>query len=94
MLHIVELRHIGHDLSASADELRNWLDAHGIQPIEFQHSVGGPGITFRIRFLEESEARAFAETFHGWLNNGMQPTETARWAIADPCSRTEGAADR
>lgn len=94
MHHIVEVRHIGHDLHAAAGELRGWLDRHGILPVEFEHSIGGPGITFRIGFVEEEDARTFAETFHGWLNDGVQPPGAARWVIGTASSRTRGMAEQ
>jgi len=79
MLYIVEIRHIGSDLDATQAELKAWLDNHGIKPVEFEHSVGGAGITFRVCFTAEEEAAAFASTFDGWLNKG-DGTQAARWA--------------
>jgi len=84
MLHIVEIRHIGSDLPAAMAELRDWLQQHQIEPVAFEHSAGGPGITFRVHFSERNEAVDFAETFHGWLNNGARPEGTARWTVASP----------
>ena len=79
MLHIVEIRHIGTDLDAARAELRAWLESHRIAPMRFEHSTGGPGITFRVHFTNEEDAAAFAGMFHGWLNNGRDGRE-ARWA--------------
>jgi hypothetical protein len=79
MLHIVEIRHIGTDLDAARAELKGWLDEHQIEPVEFEHSAGGPGITFRVRFTGEAGATAFAGMFHGWLNNGNDGRD-ALWA--------------
>lgn len=79
MLHIVEVRRIGHDLESLAAELRKWLDDNGIQPTAFEHSTGGPGITFRVHFTAQSDAAAFAAEFSGWLDDGTEPGG-ARWA--------------
>jgi hypothetical protein len=79
MLHIVEIRHIGGDLDAARAELKAWLKDHGIKPAEFEHSVGGPGVTFRVHFVAEDDAAAFAGRFHGRLHRGRDQRE-ARWA--------------
>ena len=84
MLHIVEVRRIGHDLENLTAELRKWLDDNGIQPAAFEHSAGGPGITFRVHFTTESEAAAFAAEFRGWLDVGTEPDGAARWAVDTP----------
>lgn len=81
MLHVVEVHHIGHDLERSMAELRCWLDRHDIHPAEFEHSVGGPGITYRVHFAAEPDATAFATKFHGWLDKGVEPRGAARWRI-------------
>ena len=81
--HIVEVRHIGKNLAAAMTELRAWLDDRRIEPEVFEHSVGGPGITFRVHFIEEADAHAFAETFHGWISSGGQPDSERCWVI-DP----------
>lgn len=90
MSHIVEVRHLGFDHDAAKEELQRWLDHQGIQPMLFEHSTGGPGITFRVHFTAETEALAFAETFHGWLNDGSEPKSGSRWDIghiAASCAR-------
>jgi hypothetical protein len=84
MLHIVEVRHIGNDLDVARAELKTWLESHGIEPVAFEHSAGGPGITFRVHFAAEEDATAFAGIFHGRLNNGGDGEE-ARWAAACQC---------
>jgi hypothetical protein len=80
-MHIVEIRHIGTDLDVAQTELKTWLDSHSIRPVEFEHSTGGPGITFRVHFAAKEDAAAFCETFHGWLNNA-QGRHECRWASA------------
>ena len=84
MPHTVEIRHFGHDVTAATSELRGWLSRQCIEPAEFEYSVGGPGITFRVHFIERSEAEAFAGAFHGWLNDGSDPDGSIRWAFSEP----------
>jgi hypothetical protein len=88
MLHIVEVRHIGTDLEVARSKLQAWLHNHRIKPVEFEHSTGGPGITFRVHFTAQKDAAAFCEMFHGWLNNGRDGRE-GRWAA---CSSQRPAA--
>jgi hypothetical protein len=72
MPYTVEVRRIGADLGATMAEMRNWLDGDGINPTEFDHSSGGPGITFRLVFRAEGDALAFAQAFRGTLNDGHE----------------------
>ena len=83
MLYTVEVRHIGAELAAATVEMRTWLDYHGIKPTEFDHSSGGPGITFRLGFRREDQARAFAEAFRGWFKTG-DPNGATLWRIIEP----------
>jgi hypothetical protein len=87
MDHIVEIRHMGHDFDAARAALKAWLQNHGIEPVEFECSVGGPGITFRVHFAAEKDATAFAGMFHGSLNNGCDRRE-ARWTTSSLRSAT------
>ena len=80
MLHTVEIRRIGGDLARDLAEMRGWLDRHGLDVAEFQHSFGGPGITFRVSFHAADEAAAFAEHFDGWIN-GRDPHGASLWRI-------------
>jgi hypothetical protein len=84
MLYIVEVRRIGISLAVSMAEMRTWFDHHRIDPAEFDHSSGGPGITFRIAFHSEAAALAFARAFHGRFNNGVDPNGAAFWPATDP----------
>ena len=81
MLYTVEVRRIGADLAASMVAMRSWLDHHRINPAAFEHSLGGPGIAFRVQFRQESDALAFANAFGGWLNNGIDPDGADLWHI-------------
>jgi hypothetical protein len=87
MSHVVEVRHIGLDHGAAKDELQHWLDQQDIQPMLFEHSTGGPGITFRVYFAMEDEAVAFAETFDGWLDDGREPRNGDRWNVGNIAAR-------
>jgi hypothetical protein len=73
MPYTVEVRRIGADLAASMAEMRLWFDDNWINPSEFDHSTGGPGIAFRLVFRAERDAVAFAEAFRGTLNDGSEP---------------------
>ena len=84
MLYIVEVRRIGADLAAYMAEMRNWLYHHGVSPSEFEHSSGGPGITFRVGFRREDDAIAFARAIGGRVNNGLDPDGAALWQIGKP----------
>jgi len=63
MRYTVEVRHFGDDLTTATSELRSWLRRQIIQPAEFEYSIGGPGMTFRVHFTGRSEAEAFAAHF-------------------------------
>lgn len=81
MLHIVEIRHIGTDLDAARSELKGWLQHHRIEPMEFEHSTGGPGITFRVHLASKEAAAAFADAFHGRVNDGAPLPDTC-WTVS------------
>lgn len=84
MLYTVEVRRIGADLAASMVEMRTWLDQRGINATEFDHSSGGPGITFRVAFRQEADAIAFAKAFRGRLNNGEDADGIVLWQNIEP----------
>jgi hypothetical protein len=86
MLYTVEVRRIGVDLAASMAEMRTWLDYHRVNPTVFEHSLGGPGIAFRVRFRQEGDALAFAKAFGGWFNNGIDANGAGLWHIGEPPS--------
>jgi hypothetical protein len=83
MLYILEIRCIGDDLASAMQQMRRWLDHHRIEAAAFDHSSGGPGITFRIFFSAETEARMFAQAFGGRLNDGANPGGAPLWAVGD-----------
>ena len=79
MLHRVEIRRIGSDLASPMGEMRSWLDRHHVQALLFEHAAGGAGITFRIWFDAEAQAKAFADAFSGRLSQGTNPGGAALW---------------
>lgn len=81
MLYTVDVRHVGSELAEPMAEMRRWLDHRRIQPAFFGHSLGGPGIAFRITFTGENEAVAFAEAFRGRLENA-DPYGEPLWELA------------
>jgi hypothetical protein len=51
-------------LADTMNEMRSWLDRHGVQPVEFKISVTGmPIIAFDIQFRSEDDAVLFAQVF-------------------------------
>ena len=61
MLYIVEIP-IDGDLPGRMSQMRAWLDHFRSQPGAFRSSAFG---VFRVEFMIESEARAFAQAFGG-----------------------------
>jgi hypothetical protein len=51
------------DLSNTMNDIRTWLDAEKIQPVDFRTVVGQAGIGFEISFRTEQEAERFQERF-------------------------------
>jgi len=81
MVHTVEVRHIGHNLAEATDEIRAWLERNRIEVAELEHSLGGPGIAFRLSFTGEAEAAAFADAFHGRFSRGDDSNGKPLWAV-------------
>ena len=82
MSYVVEVRHIGSDDFADLlVEMRNWFDRNAIQPETFDHSAGGPGITFRLRFGTGTDAAAFAQAFGGRQGMG-DPHGRMLWVMS------------
>lgn len=73
MTHTVEIHRIGNNLAEAVADIQSWLDGHGIPVAEVEHSLGGPGIAFRLSFAVEAHAAAFAEAYSGRLNHGDDP---------------------
>lgn len=64
MLYIVEIP-IDGDLTERMSQMRTWLDHLRCQPGAFRSSSSGGRPFFRVEFMVESEARAFAQAFGG-----------------------------
>ena len=64
MLYIVEIPVDG-ELTARMGQMRTWLDHFRCQPGAFRSSSVGGRTCFRVEFMVESEARAFAQAFGG-----------------------------
>jgi hypothetical protein len=60
---IVEVRRNGDGIAAEMNEMRDWLDAHRIEPRLFQLN----GVVLRLGFDSGREAMAFADAFEGRL---------------------------
>jgi hypothetical protein len=51
-------------LADTMNEMRSWLDEHGVQPVEFKIAMTGmPIIAFEIQFRSEDDAVLFAQVF-------------------------------
>lgn len=51
-------------LAETMNEMRTWLDKHGVQPVEFKIAMTGiPGIAFDVQFRSEDEAVQFEQVF-------------------------------
>ena len=66
-------------LSEYFGEMRIWLDAHNITPIDFRLS-GGPIMGLEVRFGGPEEATLFEQKF------GPQPTNVVPLIFADPAA--------
>jgi hypothetical protein len=67
VLYTVEIRSICSKLGLPLAAMRTWFDRRGVEPVSFRYSTGGAGITFRIDFESETEAKALAAAFGGRL---------------------------
>jgi len=52
-------------LVETVEAMRAWLDAENITPSRFGYSLSSTRILFRIDFVRDGEAAAFADAFHG-----------------------------
>src|SRR5579864_8603488 len=88
--YIVEVRYIGSDWADLMADMRSWLDRRQIDAEEFDYSLAGLGIAFRVGFHGEDQAAAFAEAFGGRLHSGAPCRAAARRTMAadeaDPSS--------
>jgi hypothetical protein len=64
-VNIVEVRRNGDGIAAEMNQLRDWLDAHHIEPLLFQLN----GVVLSLAFESEGEATAFADAFDGRMLN-------------------------
>jgi hypothetical protein len=64
MLYIVEVP-IDGDLTERMGQMRTWLDHLRCQPGALRSSSVGGRSCFRVEFMVEAEARAFAQAFGG-----------------------------
>jgi hypothetical protein len=71
------------------NEIRTWLDAHKIQPVDFRPDpTRGPGaVAFEIKFRREEEARLFEQTFVS--QNGKRRNASVRMSVFGQ-TRVEG----
>jgi len=76
MLYVVEIRRGREELSTLMARVREWLDNHRFEPDTFRCEIGDTGLTCRIEFKVETEARACAEVFGGEVRQiGDKPPE-------------------
>jgi hypothetical protein len=60
-MNIVEVRRNGDGIAAEMNQMRDWLDAHRIEPLLFQLK----GVVLSLGFESGGEATAFADAFNG-----------------------------
>jgi hypothetical protein len=60
-MNIVEVHRNGDGIAAEMNQMRDWLDAHRIEPLLFQLS----GVVLSLGFESGGEATAFADAFDG-----------------------------
>ena len=82
MTYIVELRYVGGDLGDLMGKMRRWLDQNRIEPEDFLHSSGPPGLAFRVGFSDPDAAEAFAEAFGGCVACAHPEGAGGRWDCA------------
>jgi hypothetical protein len=51
------------NLGKTVNDIRTWLDAEKIEPVDFRTVVSHAGIGFEISFRNEQEAERFQERF-------------------------------
>jgi hypothetical protein len=60
-MNIVEVRRNGDGIAAEMNQMRDWLDAHRVEPLLFQLN----GAILSLGFENAGEATAFAYAFDG-----------------------------
>jgi hypothetical protein len=48
-------------------DMRTWLDHHKFELDAFRYTPDAEGMVFRLELKFESEAKAFAQAFGGWV---------------------------
>jgi len=69
MLYVVEFRREGEELSTIMAGIREWLDAHRLEPDTFRCTTDEQGVTCRLEFKVDNEAAACAEAFNGEITS-------------------------
>jgi hypothetical protein len=75
----VVLRYIGGNLSELMHAMRVWFDDNRIEPADFFHSCGPPGLAFRVGFRNLDDAEAFAEALEGCVQTVDLQGAGGRW---------------
>jgi hypothetical protein len=67
MLYVIEIERPPDTMTKIMGEIREWLDAHRVEPDACRFSTDSGSITFRLEFSREAEAVACMEGFGGRL---------------------------
>ena len=81
-MHVVEVRHDGDALAGPMAAMRDWLDAHRIEPSLFNMSIGSKSVVFRLEFHTAGEAAAFARAFDAERMDRALPDDAGEAANA------------
>jgi hypothetical protein len=65
-MEIVEVRRNGYSIAVEMNQMRDWLDAHRIEPLLFQLK----GVVLSLGFESGGQATAFADAFDGRVLSG------------------------
>jgi hypothetical protein len=67
MSYVVEIRREREAFADLMAAIREWLDAQHFEPDAFRCTTGEEGVTCRVEFKFQNEARACADAFDGRL---------------------------
>jgi hypothetical protein len=84
MNYLVEVRYIGGDWADLMADMRSWLARREIDTEEFNYSLLGRGIAFRVSFRSENQAAAFAEAFGDRLQSASPRGAAEQWGMPRP----------